>query len=297
MNARRMSRTSWAVAVLAMTLSFAPAAEAGFVLYASDTVTHQLFTLDPTNASATLVGGFGVASGMHGLAYDATDNILFGSDAVGNTLYRIDRSTGAATLIGPLGVSLIQALAFDTTTGRLYGAYGGASLSLYQINPATGAATPIGGLGFSMSGLSFDPVTHVLYGSSTDINNLGVYTIDPATGKIIAKVSSTGFNGISFDPTTDRLYGVSNGGNAIFGGPAEGLYTIATQSGAVSLVGSLSLSNPLDIQFALAPQTVPEPGSLALAGLGITLLIGTSIVRRRPAGPTAERDRSDSLAR
>ena len=277
MNTNFAIRAIFAIAVLGAMAAFAPTAEAGLTLYASDAGRQQLFTLNPANASASLVGSFGT-TGINGLAYDSTDNILFGSDGFSNGLYRVDPATGAATLVGPLGIGQVQALAFDSSTGKLYGAYGdGSTPSLYQIDPTTGAATLVGAIGHAISGLSFDPMSHVLFGSGAF--NLGLFTIDPATGQTVSTISSTvGFNGISFEPTTDQLYGVTNGAGSL----AEGLYTISTTTGSANLVGSLSLDNPLDIQFVFTPSSVPEPSSLVMCGIaGAVGLVVTGIRRER----------------
>jgi hypothetical protein len=83
------------------------------ILYATDAMTQQLYTLSRTDASPTLIGSFGVPGAMAGLAYDAGNDILYGSNTVTSSLYSINRSTGSATLIGPFGVGLMHGLAFD----------------------------------------------------------------------------------------------------------------------------------------------------------------------------------------
>ncbi|MGC3990329.1 MAG: hypothetical protein QM796_11735 [Chthoniobacteraceae bacterium] len=256
-------------------------AKAQWTLYASDTITKQLFTLDKTTAGSTLVGNYGVDGTMGGLAYDPNHDVLFGSDTTTNSLYQINRATGAATLVGSFGSfgltpAYFQALAFDSMTNKLYGAYGTtANPMLYQINPTTGAATAIGSPGYTISGLSFNPVTHVLYGSNAQ--NGGIYALNPATGSVISQVSTLGFNGLSFDPVTATLYGVSNGGTVSTGGLAKGLYTINLQDGTAQLVGGLSLSNPLDIQFV---RSVPEPSTTMLLAAAFTWLAGIPAARK-----------------
>src|SRR5262245_14818972 len=78
------------------------------ILYATAAGAQQLYTLSRTDASATLIGSFGVPGFMAGLAYDAGHDILYGSTTSTNNLYSINRSTGSATLIGPLGVPLMH---------------------------------------------------------------------------------------------------------------------------------------------------------------------------------------------
>ena len=250
------------IVVLALALTFGQKILcAAPILYATDAGTQQLFTLSPAHASPSLVGGFGVSGVMAGLAYDAENDILFGSTSSTSNLYSINRSTGTATLIGPIGVPLMHALAFDNSTGILYGAYGGTS-SLYRINPLTGAATLIGDAGFPFSGLAFEPVTNILYGTTYAPGVTKLLRIDVATGQA-TQIGTVALNGVSFEPETGVLYGISNGSLGL----RKGLYTVDIATGVPSLVGSLSLENPLDLQFVLAP--VPEPGTWVLLVLGL----------------------------
>jgi DNA-binding beta-propeller fold protein YncE len=226
-----------------------PAALADSTLYATDVTYQQLYILSKDDASATLVGPFGVAGYMAGLAYDAIDGILFGSTTGTDRLYAIDPSSGAVTLIGPLGFPLMHALAFDNYSGTLYGAYGGDG-GLYQIDTTSGAATLIGPIGFSsVSGMAFDPQTNILYGITDGPSNQShLITIDPSTGQgtLVATIrGSHYFQGISFDPDTGVLYGIDNGA-AI---QPRALYTIDADTGDATLVGHVSLDNPLDLQF------------------------------------------------
>jgi len=245
-------------------------ATAETVLYASAARSQELYTLSPIDASASLVGNFAASGNMAGLAYDSQHDILFGSTTAPDNLYSINRVTGEATLIGPFGFRLMHALAFDELTGVLYGARG-VNAGLYQIDPMTGGATLIGTTGFPIAGLSFDPVTHTLYGCSYSPGSTWLLTIDPATGNA-TQIAPLACTGISFNPETGVLYGISNGALGL----PEGLYTINTKDGSASLVGTLSLDNPLDIQFVV----IPEPAGLVLIALGM-LIIGTPL--RMPA--------------
>src|SRR5262245_1333390 len=204
---------------------------------------------------------------MAGLAYDFGNDILYGSTTGTNNLYSINRSTGSATLIGSFGVPLMHALAFDNSTGALYGAYGGNN-GLYSINPSTGAATLIGVTGFTVSGLAFDPATNELYGTSYAPGDTRLLRIDTATGQA-TPIATIALTGSSFDPETGVLYGITNGALGLPGG----LYTVDIPTGTASLVGPLSLNNPLDLQF-VPGQVVPEPGALTLLGIGIVGLLG-----------------------
>ena len=94
-----------------------------------------------------------------------------------------------------------------------------------------------------------------------------MFTLDTTTGHVIAQVSTRFFTGISFNPGTGVLYGVANGALN-----TDGLFTIDIPTGAATLIGSLSLVNPLDIQFV----SVPEPSSALLATLAVLDLVALS---------------------
>ena len=66
-------------------------------IYGSDTTNSQLITIDPSDGSATAVGGFGSTLDMEGLGF-RFDGELYGT--AGQRLYTLNTSTGAATQVG-----------------------------------------------------------------------------------------------------------------------------------------------------------------------------------------------------
>jgi len=261
-----------AIVLAGLALAFAASdAAAGTVLYATDASDDHLYILSTVDGSATDVGAFGSSGVMAGLAYDATNDVLYGTDPDSN-LYSINRSTGAATSIGPLGAGLMHGLGFDNSTGTLYGTFGGsASDELYQINTSTGAATFIGNIGFffpdrrdTVYGLAVHPQTHVLYGSVSGPSHEGaLITIDKSTGEGTLVSTTQALMGLAFHPKTNVIYGVDNG-VGIF---PKGLYTVNVTTGQSSLVGNLTLGNPLGLAF------VPEPSTLVLLCMGAVGLL------------------------
>src|SRR3954447_24168376 len=71
------------------------------------------------------------------------------------------------------GATLYGATAGNTNTG-----------DLYTINTTTGNASLIGSIGFAVTGLAFDPLTGILFGSTSrnSISPGSLITINPATG-------------------------------------------------------------------------------------------------------------------
>jgi len=180
--------------------------------------------------------------------------------------------------------------------------YGGAGiLATINIGLAPGALAGQGGLAFQSSTAGFltsalDPTT------SNPFNSL--YRFDISTGK------STLLTG-----TTDTLEALAFGaGGTLYGlGKGDGtLYTVNTNSGALTLVGNVGFGvgspthtpapggppgGPLDPAtgsaattgffsisgLAASPAAVPEPSSLALCGVFTALAGGHRLIRRRKA--------------
>ncbi len=272
------ARTTHAVvatlAALAGTLVETPA-HAGPVLYASDTHTNSLYSLDQTDASAALVGSFGVTDIMSGLGYDAQRDILFSTSTIRNDLYSIDRSTGFATWIGNLGVELMHALEYDASTDTLFGAFGTPlGDELYSIDPSTATATPIGHIGFfdddqqnTVHGLAVHPETGVLYGAVVRpvIPGGALIEIDKITGQgtLIGEFAQH-IAGLAFNPDTNVLFALDN--------LEDALYTIDITTAETESVGLTGLGKAPGLAFT------PEPASLSLLVLGGLL----AFARRRP---------------
>ncbi len=124
--------------------------------------------------------------------------------------------------------------------------------TLYNVNPLTGAASDPRATGISgLVGIASSP-GGVLYG----LTSFGggptpdaLYRIDPMTGAS-SLVGATGLKSIfegdlGFDPTTGVLYGVQN-----VTSQGLGLFTINTDTGAVTMIGNVERFGDLsDIAF------------------------------------------------
>src|SRR5437868_4607938 len=100
--------------------------------------TENLFSVDLTTASATLVGNTGQF--LQGLAVSPQGS-LFGTDFLGN-LFSVSKATGAAAFIGSTGLGDIEGLTFRGTTliGTNFSNLGGTT-TVSAIDPTTAAAT------------------------------------------------------------------------------------------------------------------------------------------------------------
>ena len=179
------------------------------VLYGTDTITDDLYSINYSTGNATLIGGLG-ATLMHGLAYDVSTAKLYGSGYdVSDGLYEINVSTGSAALIGDIGffhpdhLNTVGGLAVHPETHVLYGSVSGPTEdwgAFIEIDKSTGHGTLITEWTPHISGLAFHPQSNILYGIDNWSGQL--YTIDITTGTPTL-VGSTGLynpNGLEFVP-------------------------------------------------------------------------------------------------
>ena len=113
--------------------------------YASDTT--NLYTIDPTTGSSTLVGAFGAGvTLMIDIAINA-DGQMYGHAIDTDSLYSIDLATGTATLVGLTGynANYAQGMDFDFDDGTLYiFLYIGSGANVYgTVDLTTGVVTPL----------------------------------------------------------------------------------------------------------------------------------------------------------
>jgi len=275
MNFQRISR-AWAFAVALS--GVATAAGASPVLYSvQSNGDDHLYSID----AAT-----GVATDLGRLAFDDAEGLAF----AGSTLYAVGGSTQElwnittppGVLVGATGNrnGIDAGLDFDNRSGTMYNLNGGqGASSLYTINLATGAATLVGSNGVFGDGFAVGPT-----GSAYSIDGIftdSLYGIDLLTGAA-SLIGNLGLGDISvqFGLTfgdDGALYGLDSNGN---------LYRLNTSTGAATLVatttcGGNACSGWEGLAAQQGPAGVPEPGSLALAMLGLGL--AGAATRRRTA--------------
>jgi len=226
----------------------------------------------------------GVATDLGSLSFGDAEGLAF----IGNTLYAIGGTTGElwnittppGVLVGATGArnGTDAGFDYDNVTGKLYNLNGsGGGSSLYTVNPATGAVTLMGSNNIFGDGLAI-----ASSGNAYSIDGVfsdSLYSINLATGAANL-IGNLGLGDISvqFGLTfgdDGALYGLDSGGH---------LYTFNTGTGAASLIANTTCGgNACSGWEGLASQqqlsTVPEPGSLALALLGLGLA-GVSFRRR-----------------
>ncbi len=254
---------------LAATLA-APQAQASVLYGVGFAGPTPLYELDQTSGALSSIGPTG-SDNLGDLTSDtrAGSFRLWGMRIASNELVTLDAGTGAISGSVALdSADRMVSIAFDAVSGRLFGntavGFGADFDALYEINPTTGATTFVGRILFSnVYALAFDQAG-TLFGISDSTDEL--ISISTTTGNG-ALVGATGV-GFGFDiasrPEDGVMFLAESG--------TSSLYRLDTATGATTLVGAYgSFTNVVGLAFG-PDGTVPVPGTLALAGLGLLAL-------------------------
>jgi PEP-CTERM motif len=243
-----------------------------------------LVTIDQTTGAVTTVGHPANVSRISGLAFDLTGALFATTLGPGgfppppgpnttSNLLRLNPATGA--IVATIGVTdsqgggiAIADLAVQPGTGTLFGIRApvdqkGLQGRLYTIDKTTGVATLVGDTGDFFGSIAFAP-NGTLYMSSEDMGPMGptnsrLKTLNPTNASTLLSLPTAHFFG---------ALGVRPDG-VLFGGDADqsAIFTINPVTGAETFIGSTSMNLVGDLDFQ-----VPEPGTLALLGLGLCVL-------------------------
>jgi outer membrane protein assembly factor BamB len=190
----------------------------------------ELFTVDPTDGTAALVGPF--ADGtlfMMDLAVDA-DGALYAVD--GLDLYRVSASTGAATLVrdagdpGPDPGLFFNGIGFSG--GTLYGGTGDGQL--YRFDTDTGQVTLVGayggGLGTAGDIVQLGGTTYVAV--ANDVAEEYLAELDLTSGAATVVGDATGLT---------TIYGLATDGSRILAFLEDGsIHALDPSTGAPTMV-------------------------------------------------------------
>ncbi|MDQ6664415.1 MAG: PEP-CTERM sorting domain-containing protein, partial [Acidobacteriota bacterium] len=172
-----------------------------------------------------------------------------------NNLYTVSPSTGHATLIGPTGVPPLTFVPLSTPNPD--GSLNFYSEALFGAGGKLYATFDTGTVNF---------MTHV----TTPVMPDHLYQIDPATGKTTL-IGTTAF---ALDAVVDV-----NGTAYAFKGDTRQVVTLNLTNGATNPVSSVDPAAGL----IFGASQVPEPASMALAGIGIAAMV--LLGRRRRGAP------------
>jgi hypothetical protein len=248
-----------------------------------------LYRVDPTNATASIVGPIllgGSPIGLTGLAQSPTTGLLYGittNDGPNpeGALVLVDPTNASASLIGSLGASGGSDISFNAA-GTLYVWLPNPKL-LATVNLSTGAATPLGASGVTTKGgggLAFSPSGTLYLSASGSSGTLD--TLDPTTGVATTGPTLTGapadgaMDALVFSPS-GTLYAVNTDSS---GSPTTNfLVTINTTTGAVTSVGALP--GDMDaLSTGPAVGAVPTLSQWAMIALAILLaVVGVLTIR------------------
>lgn len=238
----------------------------------------DLYEVDQTSGSLSSIG----PSGRDGIG-DLTSDTRPGSQRIWgiriseNRLYEFNPATGAGTPGALLNSpDNMVSLAFDPVGGRLYGntslGFGAPFDALYEIDPATGNSTFIGRIGFhNVYALAFDQAGQ-LFGVADESNEFISISTATGNGALIAPLPLSFSFDIASRPEDNTMFLADSG--------TFSLYTINTANGLTALVGPYSQSENI---VGLAFSAIPEPSTLASAGLLAGLAVGSHLWRRRRA--------------
>ena len=308
------------VVLVVAAIAFAPVGVSAATLYASgqllipgdpaippgqpghdDSRENYVFEIDSTTGDATPVSP--VTTGLPGALGATLNGTLWGW--AGNGLQIVDPITGTTTPAGP--VTAFSATGFDVTAdGVGYGITLGDD-QLFSVDLSTGVATSVGAPGavnvaLAAAGavdpdafiISMGSVGGSLYGIDLDTDSL--VEIDPTSGvaSVVGPLGSVddvgagifggyaGLTGVDEDADReyDSLFGVVNFINP--GGPLGsvrlgGIARFDLTDGSWDLVGL----NENVIFFGLASAPVPEPSSILLSALGVSVFGSMSRRRKR----------------
>lgn len=200
------------------------------------------------------------------LSFGSAGGALYATDFA-NNLYTLNQATGNATKVGATGIPGVPFIPASTNPDGSFNFY---DENLFNVG---------GGLYMNFDAGTFNPGTFEF----TTVISPALYKINVNTG-LATKISSTAFGLVTVANLNGTVYG--------FNGVSGQIVTLNVTNGITSAVSDFDPSVGL---VAGAAPSVPEPGSVALAVIGLTMVAIYRRRTRRPYGSSASCPRSNCL--
>jgi uncharacterized protein YhjY with autotransporter beta-barrel domain len=220
------------------------------------TPAESLFSIDPSSAMGTLLGGLGNGNDGEVIAFNPVDGQLYhfsgrGAPNIDAIFERINPRTSRVTSIGFSGGGLnaeaanfaeeAQAATFDLASGEFLVA--DLDNFLYRVS-TEGKVRVLGDMGFRAKGLAFRGSRLLAIEQADSLDSDGMVDlveIDPTTGAVIDSINVTlsgvalgNTNGLAVDPRTGDVYAIVQGGGS------RRLVVIDPVTGRATEIGVLS---------------------------------------------------------
>lgn len=235
----------------------------------ASTILGELYRVDLTTATATLIGNTGISFFMEGLAF-SPGGTLYGTDSgsvfSNSELYSINTSTAVATPIGNTGVGDIEGLDFNGNT--LVGSSLGSPTSLFTIDTATASTTLLtsANVGSVRSLTDVDSNTVLVINGSGGAEQSTLVNLTTGATTAIGPLNSLSNFIVAEDKGTDGvLYALDSAGNA---------YTVDGTNGLSTLIGNTGNHFFLDLSIQGATTATPEPATFVLVASACLVLAG-----------------------
>ncbi len=213
------------------------------------TFSGNLESINPATGATSVIGATGLG-GSTGFALSLAEvgGALYGTDS-SNNLYSVNAANGVSHLIGPTGIPGVppRPAEFDE--------------SLYGTN---------GKLFATFDAFITDPATLQL----TTVVSPNLYQIDPSTG-LATLLAPTILQIIASVAANDTFYGFKGSLSAPNTIATSQVVTLDLANGNTSFVANI---DPAATGILGATPAVPEPASLALAGIGFAVI---AVLKRR----------------
>ena len=248
-------------------------------MWTIETQTDQVFRINTSTLTATLVGPAGIDVWFGGLAFNPSGSTLYSwsttlPTGLSGSLYTVNQSTGAFSLIGGSSTARIATFDIGPVTGE---AIALTDAKLQNVNLATGAVSlraPVS------TNLDDNNSAFGLNGTLFNVDGSSLYAVNVNTGQATV-VGGTGlsstlqFKSLGYNFSDGMLYGIPLTRSESFP-----LYTFNPMNGHGTLVGNVTglpnVSGKLITAATFAP--IPEPSALVLFG---SAMLAFALVRAR----------------